>query len=69
MQRAIVGFRQDEHGEWAAELECGHGQHIRHKPPFQVRPWVLTEEGRAGRIGTELDCPHCNEAETPSPPG
>ena len=47
MQRAVVSFYQDEEGHWAARLECGHGQHVRHDPPWTVREWVLTEEGRA----------------------
>ncbi|MGH2719052.1 MAG: DUF3565 domain-containing protein [Actinomycetota bacterium] len=59
MHRAITGFHQDADGDWVAELECGHSQHVRHRPPFQLRPWVTTESGRAGRIGTALDCPLC----------
>lgn len=42
-----------------AELECGHGRHVRHDPPWQVRPWTQTPEGRAGFLGTELDCAKC----------
>jgi hypothetical protein len=42
-----------------AELQCGHGQHVRHKPPWTERPWVKTAEGRGGWIGSELDCPQC----------
>ncbi len=61
MLRTITGFRQDEQGAWAAELDCGHGQHIRHNPPFQVRPWVLTEEGRQSQVGADLDCPLCDQ--------
>jgi hypothetical protein len=45
-----------------AELECGHTQHLRHTPPWQVRPWVLTSEGRASRIGTRLPCRKCGDA-------
>ncbi len=60
--RKIVGFHLDESGDWVAELECGHGQHVRHKPPWTMRPWVLTEEGRAEHIGRELDCKKCEEA-------
>ena len=59
MRRRIVGFHQDEVGDWVAELECGHSQHVRHDPPFVSRPWVVTEEGRAERLGTTLDCPPC----------
>jgi hypothetical protein len=42
-----------------AELECGHGQHVRHNPPWQVRPWVQTEAGRREKLGTSLDCLLC----------
>ena len=65
MLRQITGFRQDGAGEWAAELSCLHGQHIRHRPPFQNRPWVTTEEGRAGHLGTDIDCLLCDRAELP----
>ena len=52
MDRRITGFHQDEHGDWVAELECGHQQHMRHQPPWQLRPWVMTAAGRASFIGT-----------------
>ena len=65
MERAITGFHLDGEGEWVAELACGHDQHIRHRPPFQVRAWVETEETRAERIGTALACPLCARAEMP----
>lgn len=61
-ERAITGFHQDEEGHWVADLECGHAQHVRHAPPLQVRPWVLTEEGRAGHLATVLRCMRCLEA-------
>ena len=57
--RAITGFRQDEEGHWVADLACGHSQHMRHQPPWQVRPWVTTEEGRRRFIGTEIPCAMC----------
>jgi hypothetical protein len=60
-ERRIVGFHPDQEGYWIAELECGHTQHVRHDPPWQLRPWVLTEEGRAGRLGTTLPCRRCAE--------
>ncbi len=66
MQRAITGFHLDEHGDWVAELRCGHGQHVRHKPPFWSRPWVLTEEGRAEKLGVELPCVLCDRFEMPA---
>jgi hypothetical protein len=61
VQRAMVGFEQDEHGDWVALLECGHRQHVRHRPPWQERPWVLSEEGRQGRVGQTLECSACDE--------
>jgi tellurite methyltransferase len=65
MIRTIDGFHQDDLGDWVAELSCLHGQHVRHRPPFQERPWVQTPEGRLARIGSELDCPLCDRAELP----
>jgi hypothetical protein len=61
VKRRIVGFHQDDEHHWVAELECGHTQHVRHDPPWQVRPWVITPEGRQGRLGTTLDCRRCAE--------
>lgn len=60
--RTITGFRQDEEGHWIAELECGHSQHMRHQPPWQVRPWVLTADGRAQYIGVPVPCRLCAAA-------
>lgn len=65
MQRAIDGFHQDEANDWVAELRCGHGQHVRHRPPFWIRPWVLTNEGRNAKLGAELPCVHCDQFELP----
>jgi len=65
VRRGIVGFRQDDLGEWVAELDCLHRQHVRHQPPFWNRPWVLNEPGRADRIGAALECPLCDRAELP----
>jgi hypothetical protein len=61
VQRKITGFHQDERLDWVAELECGHGQHVRHDPPWTVRPWVLTPEGRERFLGVELECKRCDE--------
>lgn len=57
--RKIIGFHQDDEHQWVADLECGHTQHVRHDPPWQVREWVTTPEGRASRIGTMLECVKC----------
>ncbi len=65
MLRRIVDFVLDDDGHWAARLECHHGQHVRHQPPFRVAPWVLDEGARAARIGTPLDCPLCDRCELP----
>ncbi len=65
MKRAIVGYHQDELGDWVADLDCGHGQHVRHNPPLISRPWVLTEVGRQTRLGEKLNCVRCEELEWP----
>ncbi len=65
MLRAIVGYHVDWDGDPVAELACGHGQHVRHRPPFQLREWILDEAGREARLGTPLDCPWCDRAELP----
>lgn len=70
VERAIVRFHLDAHGEWVAELACGHLQHVRHQPPFHLRPWVLEAEGRQQRLGTPLECRLCDQnvpAPRPSP--
>jgi hypothetical protein len=63
MRRRIISFTQDDEGHWVAELECGHRQHMRHRPPFESRPWVTTPEGRASRIGVIIDCRRCDQPE------
>ena len=61
MQQAIVGFHIDEENHWVADLACGHTQHVRHDPPWQNRPWVLTEQGRKEKLGVMLECKKCDE--------
>jgi hypothetical protein len=56
----IIGFHRDEIGDWVADLECGHTQHVRHNPPLTNRPWVLTEEGRRRFLGHRLECKDCD---------
>jgi hypothetical protein len=63
MQRAVVGFDQDDEGHWVARLACGHGRHVRDDPPWTVRAWVRTEAGRAQRLGTMMECTRCEEQE------
>ena len=60
MDQPIVGFHLDEHGDWVAELACGHNQHVRHDPPWTNRPWTQTSEGRASVLGQTLSCRKCD---------
>jgi hypothetical protein len=63
VKQRIADFHRDDEGHWVARLACGHGQHVRHEPPWQLRPWVVTEHGRASFVGTELDCLKCDRGE------
>ena len=65
MKRTITGFHRDQEGDWVAELDCGHGQHTRHRPPFISRPWVVTAAGRRKVLGAELYCVLCERMEWP----
>ena len=67
MKQKIIGFDQDDEHHWRAILICGHRQHLRHDPPLTTRTWVLTEEGRASRIGFELECKRCDEEPAAEP--
>ncbi|MEX0769581.1 MAG: DUF3565 domain-containing protein [Balneolaceae bacterium] len=62
MKQSITGFHQDENGDWVADLKCGHSQHVRHNPHWQLRPWVVTREGRNSRLGNELECKNCERS-------
>jgi tellurite resistance-related uncharacterized protein len=62
----VRAFHQDEEGHWVADLECGHSQHVRHRPPMETREWVLTDEGRRGRIGASFPCRYCLMPRLPS---
>lgn len=63
MRPTIRSFHRDEAGDWVATLSCGHRRHVRHRPPFQLRPWVLDEAGRASRLGTAIECRRCAQGE------
>ena len=65
VKRAILSFRRDTQGDWMADLDCGHRQHVRHRPPFVNRPWVECETTRTKMVGTELDCVRCDRMEWP----
>jgi hypothetical protein len=60
-EQPIVGFHRDDHGDWIADLACGHGQHVRHRPPWELRPWVTTDAGRQAYLGKLLRCGRCDE--------
>ncbi len=64
--RAIVGFHRDDGGDWVADLECGHPQHVRHRPPMEDRPWVESEAGRNEMIGAPLRCLYCDMPQLPT---
>lgn len=65
MNRSIVGFHRDDNTDWVAELDCGHSQHVRHHPPFEHRPWTMTEAGRRSKLGHHLVCPNCDRFALP----
>ncbi len=60
MQQKITDYHQDEEQDWVARLTCGHFQHVRHKPPFINRPWVISVEGRQSMLGQQLECKKCD---------
>jgi len=66
VSRPIVDFSEDAEGHWVAELACGHRQHVRHRPPWELRPWVLSEEGRREHLGGVLPCLLCSMPELPA---
>src|SRR5262245_46620703 len=61
--RKIIAFHQADQSHWVAVFECGHSQHVRHDPPWSLRPWVLTPDGRASHRGRELPCKKCESNE------
>ena len=65
MKRPIVDFHRDKEKDWVADLDCGHSQHVRHRPPFENRPWTTTEAGRRSKLGQHLNCPNCDRFELP----
>jgi tellurite resistance-related uncharacterized protein len=66
MRTMIRGFHQDTASDWVAELSCGHTQHMRHRPPWENRAWVLDDAERASRIGAEIECPLCDMPALPA---
>jgi hypothetical protein len=65
MKRAlavVLGFHQDDKGDWIVELACGHRRHIRHRPPWTNHPWITSAAGRAAKIGQPFECALCPAA-------
>ena len=62
MKRVIINFNHDDHGDWMAELICGHAPHVRHKPPWQSRPQMVTEKDRQTMFAALLECALCEQA-------
>jgi hypothetical protein len=63
MRQKITNFYRDDENHWTALLAWGHSQPTRHDPPWQIRPWVETDEGRTANIGRILECSKCDETE------
>jgi hypothetical protein len=63
MDQPTPGYHNQQQHDWVAELACGHNQHVRHDPPWQLRPWVTTPEGRKSRLGHTLNCKKCERNE------
>lgn len=63
MKSSIAAYHKDEEDHWVAELACGHNQHVRHVPPWTIRPWVETSSGRESKLGFLLDCKKCDRKE------
>lgn len=61
MLQAIIGYHRDDEDHWVAQLACGHNQHVRHDPPWNLRPWVIQQEGREDHLGHPLNCVKCDQ--------
>ena len=60
MKQAIVDYHLDEENHWVARFACGHNQHVRHNPPWMIREWVMTKNGRDALLGHLLNCVKCD---------
>ncbi|SDW90075.1 DUF3565 domain-containing protein [Pseudomonas kuykendallii] len=47
-----------------AILSCGHTQHLRHQPPWQLREWVLDPARRLAQLGRPFACGWCRIQQT-----
>lgn len=62
----ITSFERDDDQVWVAMLDCGHSQHIRHAPPFQLAAWVNDPDERAAHLSERLRCPLCRMPRLPT---
>lgn len=65
MNQPITGYHKDDQNDWVAELRCGHFQHIRHNPPWEVREWTQSPEERDSHLGHLLYCKKCEYGDPP----
>lgn len=65
MKRPIIGYHKDDEDHWVAELACGHFLHVRHDPPWLIREWTQSEQGRQSMIGIQFTCKKCVEGSPP----
>ena len=65
MHHAIIGYFQDEAGQWFAKLDCGHGQQLMQDAPAANNAWVQSQMGRDDKIGVLMICPKCISGEMP----
>ena len=66
MERRIVGFECDAAGDWVAQLDCLHRQHVRNRPPLWSLPWVDDDVAREQHVGAPLACALCDRTEIPA---
>ncbi|MBA6412156.1 DUF3565 domain-containing protein [Parahaliea sp. F7430] len=65
MKQPITRFHKDLQDDWFVELLCGHFQHLRHRPPWENRPWIESELGRQNMLGYQLECKKCDQGAAP----
>jgi len=57
----LVGFHLDEQGDWVLSSAAGTGQHVRHRPPWEMSRGGVSEEGRRAHLRKVLRCVRCDE--------
>lgn len=64
MKQTIISFHKAEDDDWVADLKRDHIQHVRHDPPWQLRSWVTSVEGRKSMLSKILYCKKCERNES-----